>query len=180
MSAKEYLDFDRASQDARYEFIDGTVTMLAGGTINHSRISINLAKTLDHALLDKPCLVYNSDMRVCISASRYVYPDISISCDPRDQEQGNIDIIYHPCVIIEVLSLHTEAYDRSKKFSFYRSCLSVQEYVLVSSQEAAVDVYQRTTENLWTLHFFGPGDEVELKSINVVIPMTAIYERIKF
>jgi hypothetical protein len=55
MSAKEYLDFDRASQDDRYEFIDGAVTMLAGGTINHSRISINLAKTLDHALFDKPC-----------------------------------------------------------------------------------------------------------------------------
>ena len=180
MSAKEYLDFDRASQDDRYEFIDGAVNMLAGGTINHSRISINLAKTLDHELFDKPCLVYNSDMRVCISASRYVYPDISISCDPRDQEQGNIDIIYHPCVIIEVLSPHTEAYDRSKKFSFYRSCPSVQEYVLVSSQEAVVDVYQRATENVWTLHFFGPGDEVELKSINVVIPMTAIYERIKF
>ena len=180
MSVQEYLDFDRASQDGRYEFIDGTVTMLAGGTINHSRICINLVKALDNALSGKSCLVYNSDMRVSVSATRYVYPDISISCDPRDQEKGNIDIIYHPCVIIEVLSPHTETYDRSKKFSFYRACPSVQEYVLVSSQEPAVDVYQRATENLWTMHFFEAGEDVELKSINVTIPMAAIYERIKF
>lgn len=67
-----------------------------------------------------------------------------------------------------------------KKFSFYRACPSVQEYVLVSSQESVVDVYQRATENLWTMHFFEAGEDVEPKSINVTIPMAAIYERIKF
>lgn len=35
MSVEEYLELDSNSLDARYEYIDGIVTMLAGGTTNH-------------------------------------------------------------------------------------------------------------------------------------------------
>jgi Uma2 family endonuclease len=178
MSVEEYLELDRNSPDARYEFIDGTVTMLAGGTANHSRVSINLLIILDSALRGKPCMVYNSDMRVSISSTRYVYPDISVSCDPHDQEQGDNDIINSPCVVIEVLSPHTETYDRSKKFSYYRACPTIQEYVLVSTQEQAIDLYRRQTDNLWTFHPFGPGDNVELKSLNITFPIASAYENI--
>jgi len=56
----------------------------------------------------------------------------------------------------------------------------VQEYVLVSADEQAVDVYRRATEKLWSLHLFGPGDDVELKSIDVNIPIAAIYNKVSF
>src|SRR5258708_37873584 len=88
MSVEEYLALDRNSLETRYEFIDGFVTMLAGGTVNHSRISINLLLVLDHVLRDKSCMVFNSDMRVGISATRYVYPDISISCRSEERRVG--------------------------------------------------------------------------------------------
>jgi len=173
MRVEEYLELDRNSPDARYEFIDGIVTMLAGGTANHSRVSINLLIILDSVLRGKPCMVYNSDMRVSISPTRYVYPDISVSCDPRDQEQGDNDIVHAPCVVIEVLSPH-------KKFSYYRACRTVQEYVLVSTQEQAIDLYRRQTDNLWTFHPFGPDDNVELKSLNISFPIASAYENISF
>ena len=35
MTVEEYLDLDRNSPDIRYEYIDGIVTMMAGGTANH-------------------------------------------------------------------------------------------------------------------------------------------------
>ncbi|SRR5712691_5930021 len=180
MTVEEYLELDRTSQDTRYEYIDSIVTLLAGGTANHSRVSINLTKLLDSALQDQPCQIFNSDMRVSISATRYVYPDVSVSCDPRDQQQGDIDIIHHPCLIVEVLSPTTEAYDRTKKFSYYRDCPSVQEVILVSTQEQAVDLYRRATDKLWTLHLFRLGDEIELTSVNVRMPIAAIYEKIVF
>jgi len=180
MSAEEYLALDRNSLEARYEFIDGIVTMLAGGTVNHSRVSINLLLVLDHALRGKSCMVYNSDMRVSISESRYVYPDISVSCDSDDQEQGNSDIIHYPCVVIEVLSSSTEAYDRGRKFDYYRACPTIQEYMLVDTQQQAIDLYRRQTENLWTFHPLRSGDEVELKSINVHFPIASVYENITF
>ena len=56
----------------------------------------------------------------------------------------------------------------------------MQEYVLISTQEQAVDLYRRATDNLWTLHPFGPGDEVALKSIDVSIPLEALYENVTF
>ncbi len=179
MSVEEYLELDRNSLDARYEFIDGVVTMLAGGTTKHSRICVNTVSQLHAALRGNPCQVFNSDLRVSISRTRYVYPDASVSCDPHDLEDEG-DIIYYPRVIIEVLSPSTEASDRGKKFSYYRSCPTIQEYVLISTQEQAVDVYRRASDNLWTLHPFGPSEVVTLKSINVSIPMDDFYEDVTF
>ena len=177
MGVEEYLALDRNSLDARYEYIDGVVTMLAGGTTNHSRICVNVVSLLQAALRGSPCEVFNSDLRVSISSTRYVLPDASISCDPGDLV-GENDIIYSPCVIVEVLSPSTEATDRGKKFRYYQSCPSIQEYMLISAQEQAVDVYRRASDNLWTLHPFGQSDEVELKSINVTIPLEVLYENV--
>jgi Uma2 family endonuclease len=177
MTVEEYLELERSSPDVRYEYIDGVVTMLAGGTANHSRICVNFGSQLYNALRSRSCQVFNSDLKVSVSATRYVFPDLSVSCDQRDLEEKG-DIIHHPCVVIEVLSPHTEANDRRQKFAYYRACPSVQEYILVSTDEQSVDVYRRATDKLWTLYLFGPGDEVELKSINVRILVAAIYEHV--
>jgi Uma2 family endonuclease len=179
MSVEEYLELDRNSLDTRYEFIDGVVTMLAGGTTNHSRICVNIVSRLHEALRGKSCQVFNSDLRVSISGSRYVYPDASVSCDPRDLENEG-DILYSPRVIFEVLSPSTEARDRGKKFSYYRSCPSIREYVLISTQEQAVDIYRRATDNLWTLHPFGSDEDIELKSLSIRFPIGLIYENVTF
>ena len=93
---------------------------------------------------------------------------------------GENDIIYSPRVIVEVLSPSTEATDRGKKFRYYQGCLSIQEYVLISSQEQAVDVYRRASDKLWTLHPFGPGDQIVLRSIDVSLPLEALYENVTF
>jgi len=135
MSVEEYLELDRKSLDARYEYIDGVVTMLAGGPTNHSRISVNVVSLFQAALRGSLCEVFNSDLRVSISSTRYVLPDASVSCDPGDLEGAN-DIIYSPRVIVEVLSPSTEATDRGKKFRYYQSCLSIQ--ALSSSKEDTV------------------------------------------
>ena len=178
MSVEEYLELDRNSMEARYEFVDGIVHMLAGGTTNHSLISVNFSSLLRTALRGKQCRVYNSDLRVRVSEAHYFYPDISVSCDPRDRELR--DCISYPSLIIEVLSPKTEAYDRGKKFSYYRICPTLQEYVLVSTQEQAIDVYRRAKDKFWTFHPFDPGDEVELKSVNMRFPIATIYEDVTF
>ncbi len=176
MSVEDYLALERNSVEARYEFIDGYVYMLAGGTADHSTISINVTSLLNNLLRGSPCRVYNSDLKVRLSQRRYVYPDASVSCDQRDR--GSIDTVQFPRLIIEVLSTSTEAYDRGRKFAFYRACSSVQEYVLVDTQRQAVEVYRRKTDTLWTLHPFGPGDQVELASLSLSFPIAALYENV--
>jgi len=41
-----------------------------------------------------------------------------------------------------------------------------------------VEVFRRETENLWTLHPFGPGDTIELTSIGVSFLIDAVYENV--
>ncbi len=95
MTVEEYLALDRASEDARYEYIDGIVTMRVRGTINSSRICVNITSELSIALRGKSCQIFGSDLKVSISATHYVYPDVSVTCDQHDlQEKG--DIIYSP------------------------------------------------------------------------------------
>jgi hypothetical protein len=51
MSVEYYLTLDRTSVEARYEYIDGYVYVLAGGTADHSTMSINLASLLYRLVL---------------------------------------------------------------------------------------------------------------------------------
>ena len=64
MSVEDYLTLDRDSTNARYEYIDGYAYTVAGGTLNHSTISINVTSLFRNLLRDGPRRVYNSDARV--------------------------------------------------------------------------------------------------------------------
>ncbi|MDQ2884875.1 MAG: Uma2 family endonuclease [Chloroflexota bacterium] len=178
MSVEEYVTFERAHPEGRYEFIDGQISMLAGGTADHSIISANIIRELSIALRGSSCRVYTSDMKVRLSEQRYVFPDVSVSCDSRDQ--GSIEALRYPRLIVEVLSPSTEAYDRGKKFSYYRTCLTIEEYVLVDTQQQAIDVYRREQETFWRLSPLESGDLVKLHSLGVSFPVAAVYENILF
>lgn len=179
MSVEEYFQLCREQPDTRYEYLDGYAYMLAGGTARHSRIKLNISFELMGALGDGPCTVYDSDMKAHIAKERYFLPDISVSCDPRDNQENN-DTLQFPRLIFEVLSPSTEAYDRGKKFRLYQGLATIQEYVLVDTQQPVVEVYHRAENHFWTYTLFGPGEQIELHSINVSIPITSIYKNIRF
>ena len=84
---KTIFGLTATSIETRYEYIDGHVRMLAGGTINHATVSVNIGSILRSLLRGSSCRVLNSDVRVRLSETRYVYPDVSVSCDARDQQQ---------------------------------------------------------------------------------------------
>ena len=116
MSIEEYLQLDRSSIERRYEYIDGYVTMLAGGTLDHASISANIISILRRSLRGSTCRVFTSDARVRLSKTRFVYPDASVSCDEHDR--GQSDNVQSPRLVVEVLSPGTEGYDRGRKFGF--------------------------------------------------------------
>jgi Uma2 family endonuclease len=178
MSVEEYLRLDRNSAETRYEYIDGYVRMLAGGSAKHSTIAVNLTGILLGPLRAKGCRVYNSDLRVRLSESHFVYPDVTVSCDTRDR--GEVDMVQYPRVVIEVLSPSAEDYDRGRKFAYYRECLTIQEYVMVNTAYPAIEVCRREKHDLWSFHIYRPGDYVELASLDVRFPVSAAYEDVEF
>jgi Uma2 family endonuclease len=178
MSVEDYLALDRQSIETSCEYIDGYVTMLAGRTLDHATIGANIISILRRLLRGGPCRVFTSDARVRLSKTRYVYPDVSVSCDKQDR--GQSDIIQSPQLIIEVLSPATEAYDRGRKFGFYRECPTIQEYVLVDTQHPMVEVYRREKKDLWLLRTFHLDDEIDLMYPGIRVLVNDIYEDIVF
>jgi Uma2 family endonuclease len=178
MTVEEYLELDRKSPDTRYEYIDGHIRMMSGGSIDHVAIRDNVYSILRNLLRGQPCRPYTADIRVRLSATRYVYPDVVVTCDERDR--GQVDIIQSPSLVVEVLSPTTEAYDRGGKFLRYRECPTIQEYVLVSSRYPLVEVFRRERNNLWLLSTFQPNDNVQLASLGLSFPLQEVYEGIIF
>jgi Uma2 family endonuclease len=175
---EEYFDWE-AQQMEKHELIDGRVYAMTGGTRNHSEIAGNFLAIVKPHLRGKGCRTYNSDCRVNIlNTSNYIYPDLSVTCDSKDN--SSTQYITYPCLIVEVLSNSTEAYDRGKKFEKYRRNPNLIDYVLVSSEEMAIDIYHKKDTGEWVILSYRLGDIVELKSINLSLPIEQFYEEIVF
>jgi Uma2 family endonuclease len=177
MSAAEYLDWEPTQED-RYEYWDGEVVAMSGGTRNHNRISGNWFKLLDDALLNRDCDVYIADVKVQVEPGRkYFYPDVVVTCNQSDDDA---QIVQFPCLIIEVLSPSTEAVDRGAKFARYRQFISLQEYVLVQVDRPKVEVFRRNENNQWVLSEYDLDDRLLLESIGVEIAISDLYRQVQF
>jgi Uma2 family endonuclease len=174
----EYLAWE-GQQEFRHEYVDGEVYAMTGDTINHSKIAANLITVLKNHLRGSGCQVLTSDAKVLtIESNSYCYPDVSVTCDERDRNASQS--ISHPCLIVEVLSPSTEAYDRGDKFKLYRRSASLQEYVLVSTDKICMDIYQRNKRDRWEFITYEIGAAIELQSVNLSVPIEQIYEDIMF
>jgi Uma2 family endonuclease len=175
---EEYFAWEE-KQLEKHELIDGHVYAMSGDTQNHSSIAINFLLSIKSHLRGNQCKVFNSDLKVNILNTRnYTYPDLSVTCDRRDNSSPQY--ITYPCLIVEVLSDSTEAYDRGKKFEKYRRNPNLIDYVLVSSDEMAIDIYHKNNAGDWLILSYRSGDRVELKSIGLSLPIEQFYEEIVF
>ncbi|WP_437732453.1 Uma2 family endonuclease [Sorangium sp. So ce1335] len=178
LSPAEYLAFERASEQ-KHEYANGEIFAMSGCSREHSLLAGNIQRELGNALLERACEVHTSDMRVKIaSTGRYVYPDASVVCGEPVFEDAEVDTLMNPSVVVEVLSETSEAYDRGDKFAQYRSVPSIVEYVLVSQKEARIEHFQRQPDGRWLLSILGPGTQLELESIGVVIDVDRVYRKV--
>ena len=174
LSFAEYLAIVGKDPEHGYEYLDGHIYMMTGGSPDHSIIGNNLGKILGNVLQGRRCIVYNSDVYFQVSENNRVCPDVAVSCDPRDR--GAQEAIHYPSVVVEVLSPATEARDRGKKSLLYRSSLSVQEYLLVSTEAPIIELFRREKNGFWVLYTLQPGDFVELSSLGVHFSVAEAYQ----
>ncbi|MBA2681595.1 MAG: Uma2 family endonuclease [Ktedonobacteraceae bacterium] len=174
IDVQDYIALDEKASSVRYEYVDGHLRMLAGGSPDHSIIATNIASIFHSALRKTPCTVYNSDIRFKLSEFRYVHPDITVGCDERDR--GKKDNIRFPRVIVEVLSPTTETIDKGEKLDMYLDYPTIEEYILVGSQKKMVEVYRRDGDT-WVSRRYKSDSIIQLSSIDVSISFEDIYEK---
>ncbi|MBD2426892.1 Uma2 family endonuclease [Phormidium sp. FACHB-1136] len=178
VSPEAYLAAE-ADSPIKHEYRDGDVYAMAGGTDAHVTLALNLWALLRGHLRDRGCRAYALDMKARIEErNRFYYPDVMVTCDERDTALSTYK--QHPCLIVEVLSESTEAFDRGNKFADYRHLESMEEYVLISQTRQQVEVFRRNAEGLWVLYPYGEGDRVVLTSVNWDGEIADLYEDVTF
>ncbi|MDX2244143.1 MAG: Uma2 family endonuclease [Leptolyngbyaceae cyanobacterium bins.302] len=167
------------SRVEKHEYINGEVYAMAGAEDAHVTIAGNLFALLRNHVRGKDCRVFIADMKARIEELNiYYYPDVLVTCDPRDRESPSFK--RYPCLIVEVLSASTEAFDRGDKFADYQHLESLQEYVLINQKRQRVECFRRNAEGLWVLQSYHPGDTVYLTSLGFECSIAELYEDVDF
>jgi Uma2 family endonuclease len=179
MTLEEYLEFD-ANSEGRFEYYDGEVFELSGGSPEHALLGVRIGRLLGNQLDSKGCLVYSSDVKIKVpSMPPYRYSDISVLCGKPVYEQvGNQKFLVNPALIVEVLSPTTEKYDRDLKFKAYKSIESLREYLLVSQDERFVILYTKHNEKFWFQSEYVAGESLKLESLDCTLSVGEIYQGI--
>ena len=173
LTPEEYFTWEE-QQLEKHELIDGQVYAMSGGSKNHSLLAAKFITLFTSHLEGSGCDTATSDLRVnIVGTNNYTYPDVSVTCDDRDKT--TTQYITYPCLIVEVLSKTTEAYDRGGKFRMYQNNSVLKDYLLVSSTAIEIDLYHKNDAGQWMIINYGEGDTIELKSINLNFPIEQVY-----
>ncbi|MBE8987043.1 Uma2 family endonuclease [Nostoc sp. LEGE 12450] len=178
MTIEEYFAWE-LQQELRYEYVNGKVFAMTGGTIPHNDIALNFYTALRPHLRARGCRVNVSDVKVQVTPqSPYYYPDVIVSCDPQDLNARKF--IQNPKIIAEVLSPSTSEKDRGEKFTNYLKIPSLQEYLLIDSEKISVERYCRGEGKMWLYYPYTEGDMITLSSIEFELAIAPLYEDVNF
>lgn len=179
LTPEEYLQLEETSP-VKHEYIDGCIYAMAGAQDPHVTIAGNLFALLRSHVRGTGCRVYIADMKARIESwNRYFYPDVMVTCDPRDQETPGYKRF--PTLIVEVLSDSTEAFDRGDKFADYQEIETLKEYVLINTKRQRVECFRRNAEGLWVLQTFTSQAKIfQLQSLNFEGTIAELYEDVTF
>ncbi|MFT3787058.1 MAG: Uma2 family endonuclease [Tepidisphaeraceae bacterium] len=180
-SISEYLEMVDWPAE-KYEYVNGRLVMMAGGSGDHALLASRVIRHMGTRLEGKPCEPFGSDLKVRVQRRAiFRYPDVTVICGEPSYEDGHRSVATNPKLIVEVTSESTEHIDRVDKFREYIGIDSLEEYVIVSHREPAVDVYFRQGEGTW---LFSPVRGIfavaKLRSLGIEFDLNELYRGISF
>ena len=175
LSVEEYLALDRAAE-VKSEYHDGELFPLVAVNWEHAVISVNAGSVLRERLANATCRVAASPLRVRISASRFLLPDLMVVCGKPALADEHNDILTNPKVIVEILSPSTADYDYGQKFILYRHLESFEEYLLIAQDQARVEVFRKTPDKRWLISTYEGLDAVaHIESLGISFQLGEVY-----
>lgn len=186
----EYLAMERASEE-RHVYLDGRIWAMAGESDPHGIISVNLVGLLHPQLKGSHCQARTKDTKVRSgptplagqsSKGFFSYPDIFVLCGEPEYHDAFKDVVLNPRVIFEVLSPSTESFDRGGKFTNFQTWNpSLENYVLVSQEQAQVEMFTRQTDGTWSYQrVAGLDATLAIPSIGCTLHLADVYDRVCF
>jgi Uma2 family endonuclease len=176
MSLAEFLRWDDGTE-THYELIGGFPVAMAPPAEAHRMLAVRLVSRIDAALSSRrPC---NAQVKAGVirldRSDTYFEADIAATCAAN---QRGRQAIAEPFLIVEILSPSTERHDRRIKLPVYREIASVQEILLVASDDRYAERHRRSGDQ-WVIELLGGrGAVLKLASVDLEIPLADLYEGI--
>lgn len=181
MTLEEYFEFDK-NAEGNFEYFNGETFEMSGVSPNHARVERNLTVKLTPLSFEKGCEVFPANLRIKIqNLPVYRYPDLSIVCGNAEfMDVGGVQCLTNPSLIVEVLSDSTERYDRGEKFLEYKSIESFREYLLISSTNISVTLFQQHNERFWLQSDYTAAESFHLNTLNLEMNVDDLYKGVDF
>lgn len=174
----DYLALEESS-NTKHEFVDGEIYAMAGGTPEHTALSVAVSSALYAQLRGSSCRVYSSDLRVRVLATGLTtYPDVSVLCGETETDPESPTTVTNPKVIVEVLSDSTADYDRGEKLAHYLKIPSLEAVVLVSHLERSLVCQRRDGQGDWHTESVSTGEALRFPSLGCELVVNEIYDGI--
>jgi Uma2 family endonuclease len=167
----QFLAWDDGT-DRRYELVDGRIVAMAPPSEAHGTIVANLAGELRNRLTPPCRIVSEAGVVLADQNDTYFQADLLVTCAP--PERGRAYPV-EPVLIVEVLSPSTEVHDRGRKVEDYSRLTSVNEILLVSSEERRVRYWRRDGAR-WIVEDLIGEAHLSLGTVEEPIPLATIYE----
>jgi Uma2 family endonuclease len=188
----DHLDFDAfilayGETDVRYEMYDGEVFAMAGGSPNHSLVSVSTLVALRARARPRGCETHGPDLYVRPDDDNRsaMSPDAYVRCGPPlPQSQRYVS---DPLVVVEVLSPSTMQFDRGAKLQRYFNFPSLQHVILLYQDEYRAEMWTRPPEGsvetdvdgnlLWT-HTVANGltSSLAISALDAAIGLDEFYD----
>jgi Uma2 family endonuclease len=178
MTLDEFLRWDDGT-DTRYELIGGFPVAMAPPAEAHSMLAVHLVGPIDAALSSRrPCrALIEAGITRPDRADTYFVADIVATCAPVEPGRQAAE---DPFLIVEILSPSTERHDRRIKLPAYRQIETVQEILLVASDERYAELHRRAGAQWLTEIIRGSESALRLASVGIEIAMSELYDGIVF
>ena len=171
----DYVGIEVGSS-GKHEFFDGEIYAMAGGTEDHSALSVAVTAALLRAAAGGECRVHSSDLRIYVEAvGLATFPDGSVVCGPLLQHAASPKTTaLNPTILVEVTSDSSEDYDCGLKLDAYRTIPSLRDYIVVSHRERRINVHHHE-EHAWTTRVAIAGGSVRVESLGADLQVDVIY-----
>jgi Uma2 family endonuclease len=178
-SVDEYLALEEKAEN-RNEYFAGEIYPMAGGTLNHNQIIVNLCILLGMAFKNRAYRVFASDVKLHIpDTESFTYPDVLVINGQPAYWQNRRDILCSAAMIIEVLSDSTKDYDRAGKFEHYRRLPELHDYLLISQDKVHVEHFVKQAAHSWLLTDYEQlNDTLSFSQLDVTLSLHEIYDKV--
>ena len=177
MTLAEFLPW-HASQEGRFDFVDGQPVAMAGAKRKHDRIVVNIIVRLGGRIGRPGCELFTADVAVITPKGNARHPDVGIDCGryEADSYQANA-----PTVVFEVLSESTRHIDLARKLDEYRGLETMAHVVLVDPERPEVVMWSRSANREWSSDLLEQmTDSLDLSAVGVTMTLAEIYDGVGF